>query len=64
MASMGHTKRNPDTGVIAVRTHFDESIPELASMAWATINPITGSGRATSEEVDSWDDLFVPEPEE
>lgn len=64
MTSMGHVKRNPTTGVVAVRTHFDESIVELAPMAWATLNPITGTSHATSAEVESWDDLFIPEPEE
>jgi len=63
MADMGHIKRNPETGSVAVRTHFDESVPELAGLAWAVINPGPGPGprRLTSAEVEGWDDVFAPE---
>lgn len=57
----GHVKRNPATGSVAMRTHFDESVPELARLAWAVLNIGPGPRRLTSEEVADWDDLYIPE---
>lgn len=66
MAEMGHIKRNPETGSVAVRTHFDEAVPELAALAWAVVHPGAAPGprRLTSDEVENWDDVFSPEVDE
>lgn len=57
---LGHVKRDPATSAVAVRTHFDESNPQLAPMAWliATVN--TGPRTAPTTEVDGWDDIYTP----
>lgn len=60
MAEMGHVKRDPATGSVAVRTQFDESVPELARLAWLIASTSFGPRTAPSTEVDSWDDLYVP----
>lgn len=61
VSATGHIKRDPITGAVAIRTHFDETNPQLAAMAWqiATVN--VGPRSAASAEVDGWDDLYVPE---
>ena len=54
----GHVKRDPDTGAVAVRTIFDETL--FARLAWLITDPAKGSRHAFSSEVDGWDDLYVP----
>lgn len=62
MADVGHVKRNPETGSVAMRTGLDESVPELAPLAWAVMNIRPGGARRlTSEQVADWDDLYIPE---
>lgn len=61
MSATGHIKRDPVTGSVAIRTHFDESVPQLAGMAWAISTVNIGPRSATSDEVADWDDLYVPE---
>lgn len=63
MSAAGSIKRDPDTGAVAVRTHFDESNPQLAPMAWLVGSITMGSRHATSTEVDDWDDLYTPPAE-
>lgn len=57
---VGHVKRDPTTGSVAVRTHFDDSNPQLANLAWliATVN--VGPRTAPSSEVAEWADLYTP----
>lgn len=55
-----HVKRNPGTGEVALRTTFDESIPQLAAMAWLVSTPSIGARNATTSEVEEWDDLYEP----
>ena len=63
MSATGAVKRDPVSGAIALRTHFDESNPQLAPMAWliATVN--TGPRTAPSTEVADWVDLYTPPAE-
>lgn len=56
----GHVKRNPDTQEIALRTTFDESLPQLAHLAWLVSTLTWGARNARTAEVESWDDLLVP----
>lgn len=60
MTEPGHVKRDPATGSVAVRTHFDESLPQLAHLAWLVATPHMGPRNAPSTEVDGWDDLYTP----
>lgn len=60
---IGHVKRNPEDGSIAIRTYFDESNPQLAPMAWRIATTSRGSRPAPTTEVDTWDDLYTPVPE-
>lgn len=63
-ATQGHVKRDPATGAVAVRTHFDESIPQLAEMAWLVADPTLGPRHTTTATVNTWHDLHTPpEPE-
>ena len=57
----GHVKRNTETGAVAIRTHFDESIPQLARRAWQVATSDTGGRGAFTADVEDWDDLFIPE---
>lgn len=60
-----HVKRNPETGEVALRTQFPEDrTPRLAGMAWLVSTPNIGSRHAHTNEVESWDDLFIPESTE
>lgn len=61
---MGHIKRDPATGAVAIRTAFDESNPQLAHLAWLVATVNVGPRSATSAEVDGWDDLYTPDANE
>ena len=61
MSPTGTVKRDPITGSVALRTHFDETVPQLAGMAWLICTVNIGPRSAASSEVESWDDLYVPE---
>jgi len=56
----GHIKRNAETAEVALRTSFDESVPQLAGMAWLIATMNVGARNATTAEVESWDDLYEP----
>lgn len=57
----GHIKRNPDTGAVAIRSRFPDDKPEFERFQWHVANPITGPKSCSTADVESWDDLFVPE---
>lgn len=60
--STGHVKRDPVTGVVAVRTRLPEDDPQLAVMAWRVASDgRVGSRHTSTAEVDGWDDLFNPD---
>lgn len=54
----GTVRRNADTGEVAVRSSYDEDVPELAPMAWVVLHPWRGVRHAPSAEAQSWDLLF------
>lgn len=59
----GHVKRNTETGEVAVRTIFPISEnTQQAMMEWLCAAPNTGPRNTWTIEVESWEDLFVPEP--
>lgn len=58
---VGHVKRDPETGAVAVRTRFDETIPQLTRRAWQIATPNIGGRGAPTSDVEDWDDLFIPE---
>lgn len=60
MSDTGTVKHDPVSGAAAVRTHFDETNPQLAPMAWLVADPKMGARHATSAEVADWDDLYTP----
>lgn len=61
--AVGHIKRGPG-GEVALRNYFDEANPQLAPMAWKVIQVNGRTRHASTEEVDGWQDLHVPEPEQ
>ena len=61
----GHVKRNPASGEVAVRTVFSlGDTPQQAMMEWLCAAPNTGPRNTWTQEVEEWDDLFVPAPDE
>ena len=57
----GHVKRNPETGETALRTIFPEDQgPQLANMAWLVATKNMGARNSKTEDVEGWDDVFVP----
>lgn len=60
----GHVKRNAETNEIAMRTTFsdDTSVPQMARLAWLVSTVSMGARNAYTAEVESWADLFIPEP--
>jgi hypothetical protein len=58
--TQGHVKRDPATGSVAIRTGFDDSIEQLAAMAWLIATPNIGARNANTSQVESWDDLYTP----
>jgi hypothetical protein len=56
----GHIKRNPDTGEVAIRTMFDESLTELEHLAWLGATIGAGPRHHRTSDVDHWDDLHFP----
>ena len=61
----GHIKWNPETGEVALKTVFPEDQgPQLASLSWLIATKSMGSRSVTTDQVESWDDLYTPpEPE-
>jgi hypothetical protein len=57
---MGHVKHDPTTGSVAVRTRFDDTVPEQARRAWLIASPISGPRSTTPDEVADWPDLYTP----
>lgn len=60
MSDAGAIKRDPASGAVAIRTHFDESNPQLAPMAWLIATTNIGPRSAPSSEVADWDDIYTP----
>lgn len=58
--SIGHVKRNPTTGEVAVRTQFSDDTPEVAHMAWLIATTNIGARTARTSDVQAWDDLYIP----
>ena len=61
---MGHIKRDPATGSVAIRTAFDENNPQLAGLAWSVATYNLGPRSTSSAEVADWDDLYTPPADE
>ena len=60
MSATGSIKRDPTTGAVAIRTHFDESNPQLAPMAWLIATTNIGPRTVGSDAVADWDNLYTP----
>jgi len=58
--TQGHVKRDPATGSVAIRTQFDDTVEQLAPMAWLIATSNIGARNATTGQVESWDDLYTP----
>lgn len=58
----GHVKRDPESGSVAIRTIFSDTDPMIRERAWLGSTTFRGSFFATTETVQDWDDLFVPDP--
>lgn len=60
-----HVKRNPENGDIAIRTIFPKGdTPQVAMMEWLVSSATTGPRNTWTTEVEQWDDLFTPTPEQ
>lgn len=57
----GHVKRDPETGAVAIRTVYDETIPQLARKAWQVATPNIGGLSRFTADVEDWDDLYIPQ---
>lgn len=58
----GHVKRDPANGSVAIRTIFPED-NSISSQAWLLATANRGAVFLRTGDVQSWDDLFVPDPE-
>lgn len=58
----GHVKRDPATGAVALRTIFEEGA--FGSQAWLVATANRGAVFFKTADVDGWDDLFTPDPED
>lgn len=57
----GHVKRNPATGEVALRTIFEEALPRDAiPTSWLVATKHRGARNVRTEEVEDWEDLYVP----
>lgn len=61
MSATGTIKRDPITGSVAIRTHFDDTNPQLAGLAWLIGTPNLGPRSGTNTDVADWDVLYDPE---
>lgn len=57
--ALGHVKRDPASGDVAIRTKFPND-PRLEKLAWAVTTTHSGPRNAPTSEVDGWEDLYVP----
>lgn len=62
MYKVGHVKRDPETKTIAIRTRFPDD-PRLSHLAWLVATTHSGSRNAPTTEVETWEDLVVPDDE-
>lgn len=58
--ALGHVKRDPMTGSVAVRTLYSDSDPILGQRAWSVATPHEGTRQVPTDEVAGWDDLYTP----
>lgn len=59
----GHVKRDPVSGEVAVRTVFPMgTTPEEKNLEWLCAGWGTGPRNTNTQEVEGWDDLYVPDP--
>lgn len=58
----GHVKRDPDTGEVAIRTVFPED--DFPNQAWLVATSNVGARNEPTSDVEGWDDLFTPPPDE
>jgi hypothetical protein len=57
---MGHIKRDPVSGAVAIRTMFDDTVPELADHAWGSFSTTGAAKLLTTDQVSGWDDVYEP----
>lgn len=56
---VGHVKRNPATGHVAVRNIFPSDDETFVNMQWLVATVNIGARNASTAEVEAWDDLYV-----
>ena len=66
---MGHVKREPQNGLIALRTGQPEpgegQMPYAGqAQTWMVMSPYSGVSFLPTSAVDSWDDIYVQDPPE
>lgn len=59
----GHIKRDPATGAVAIRTIFGED-SSFGSQDWLVATANRGAVFLRTSDVEAWEDLFVPDPED
>jgi hypothetical protein len=57
---VGHIKRNPETGAVAIRTIFPLTDDQFRAMAWLVATPNIGARNASTGDVETWEDLYIP----
>jgi hypothetical protein len=67
---MGHVKREPQNGLIALRTGQPEpeegQLPPYGAQVqtWMVMSPFSGVSFLPTSVVDAWDDIYVQDPPE
>lgn len=58
--AVGHVKRDPESGEVAVRTIFPVDDYVDPEMEWLCVAPNTGPRNTSTTTVEEWDDIYVP----
>lgn len=56
---VGHVKHHAETNQVAIRTAH-----EHPRMEWSVATATAGARHASTAEVEEWDDLFTPAPDD
>lgn len=59
---MGHIKRNPENGDVAIRTMFDEQL--FPDLVWLVASTGSGARNAHSIYIVGWEDIYTPPEDE
>lgn len=64
---MGHVKRDPSSGAVAIRTAQPDQVPAgsfAQVQSWLVSSAFSGVSFLPTAAVDGWDDIYVQLPED